>query len=131
MRRTLLLLCALVLASCNQSPSPSAPVAKVEKGDRGERGEKGDKGDKGDKGERGDPGQPGQNPSWVVQVDQATCTKGCSVKCNDNEVLASAICVRLESSGPHEGASVHVTEARCRQVGRQFLVGMTAVCVRK
>ena len=119
MRRTLLLVCALVLAGCDQSSPPSSPVAK------------GEKGDKGDKGEKGDPGAPGQNQVRVVQVDQANCAKGCNVKCNENEVLASAICIRQESAAAHEGALVNVNEARCRQVSRQLLVGMTAVCVRK
>ena len=51
MRRTILLICALMLASCDQGPPPSTPVVKGERGDKGDKGETGDKGEKGDKGE--------------------------------------------------------------------------------
>ncbi len=49
MRRTILLICALMLASCDQGPPPSTPVVKGERGDKGDKGETGDKGEKGTK----------------------------------------------------------------------------------
>ena len=45
MRRTILLICALMLASCDQGPPPSTPVVKGERGDKGDKGETGDKGE--------------------------------------------------------------------------------------
>ena len=128
MRRTILLICALMLASCDQGPPPSTPVVKGEKGDKGDKGETGDKGEKGDKGE---PAVSSSTIFRVVHADPKACAAGCSIRCNDNETMVSAICIRPPGSTANEGPFFSPDQARCRQASRQLLMGMTAVCAQK
>ena len=133
MKPTVLLFCVLIIASCDQSPRNS-PVVQAEKGDRGEPGPPGPQGASGLPGPAGPPGPPGSPaPSQfrVMQLDQRSCSKGCSVQCNDDEVLISAICVRESSARGNEGPFFAGSQASCRQASRQLLAGMTAVCARK
>ena len=118
---------SLMLAGCGENP-PSAPAASVQKGDKGD---KGDKGEKGDRGDRGEPGPAGTERLRVVQADQKTCASGCNIKCNEDEVLVSAICIRQSDAGASEGPFFSPNQARCRQASRQLLQRMTAVCAKK
>ena len=122
MRRTIFLICALMLASCDQGPPPSTPVVK---------GEKGDKGDKGEKGDNGEPAVSSSTIFRVVHADPKACAAGCSIRCNDNEAMVSAICIRPPGSTANEGPFFSPDQARCRQASRQLLMGMTAVCAQK
>jgi hypothetical protein len=124
MRRTILLICALMLASCDQGPPPSTPVVK------GERGDKGETGDKGEKGDKGEPAVSSSTIFRVVHADPKACAAGCSIRCNDNEMV-SAICIRPPGSTANEGPFFSPDQARCRQASRQLLMGMTAVCAQK
>jgi hypothetical protein len=78
------------LAACGKGPQ----------GDPGPPGPQGPKGDAGPVGPAGPPGPPGPQgdkgpsgpPSPSIRVIRSDCVSGCSVQCQDNEVLITAYC---------------------------------------
>jgi len=78
------------LAGCGKGPQ----------GDPGPAGPQGPKGDAGPIGPAGPPGPPGPQgekgpagpPSPSVRVVKSDCVSGCTVQCQDNEVLVTAYC---------------------------------------
>jgi hypothetical protein len=87
---TLLAGVSVGLAGCGKGPQ----------GDAGPTGPQGPKGDAGPVGPAGPPGPPGPAgpqgqagpPSPSVRVVKSDCTAGCTVQCQDNEVLVTAYC---------------------------------------
>jgi hypothetical protein len=80
-----------------------ASVAGCSKGPQGEQGPPGPQGPKGDSGPAGPPdpaGPPGPQgekgqagpPSPSIRVIRSDCVAGCSVQCQDNEILVAAYC---------------------------------------
>jgi hypothetical protein len=125
----MLVLCTtLLLIGCGENNPSGPPGPKGEKGDIGAKGDQGEKGDKGEKGDQGEPAVSSSAIFRVVQVDTKACAAGCSIRCNDNETMVSAICIRPPGSPANEGPFFSPDQARCRQASRQLLLGMTAVC---
>jgi hypothetical protein len=89
---TLALTLALLagLTACGKGPQGDAgpPGPQGPKGDAGPVGPAGPAGPAGPQGEKGPPGPP--SPS--IRVVRSDCVSGCSVQCEDNEVLIAAYC---------------------------------------
>ena len=99
---------------------PAGPMGAM-----GPAGPKGDKGDKGDAGAKGDagPAGPAGNKFRVVTLGAAACgTSGCTVTCNANEVIASALCAADTPTPPQ----IQATSAKCGPSK-----GMNAICAAK
>ena len=127
----MVVLCAaLLLIGCGEN-SPGPPGPKGETGDKGAKGDQGEKGDRGEKGDKGEPAVSGSTIFRVVHADAKACAAGCSIRCNDNETMVSAICLRAPGSIANEGPFFSPDQARCRQASRQLLMGMTAICAQK
>jgi hypothetical protein len=124
----MVILCAaFLLIGCGENqPGPPGP-----KGETGDKGAKGDQGDRGEKGDKGEPAVSGSTIFRVVHADSKACAAGCSIRCNDNETMVSAICIRPPGSTANEGPFFSPDQARCRQASRQLLMGMTAICAQK
>jgi Collagen triple helix repeat (20 copies) len=89
---TLALTLALLagLTACGKGPQGDA-------GPAGPQGPKGDAGPVGPAGPAGPPGPQGEKgptgpPSPSIRVVRSDCVSGCSVQCEDNEVLIAAYC---------------------------------------
>jgi hypothetical protein len=132
-----LIAAAFLLAGCFEGPQgPAGPAgpkgeagaagAQGPKGDTGmagPAGPKGDKGDKGDPGPKGEPGAAGDNRLRVVALGLAECgTTGCTVTCNANEVIVSALCAADTPTQPQ----VQASSAKCGPAR-----AMNAICARK
>jgi hypothetical protein len=76
------------LVGCGKGPQgdPGPPGPQGPKGDVGPVGPPGPPGPPGPQGERG----PATGPS--IRVIRSDCVSGCSVQCQDNEVLITAYC---------------------------------------
>lgn len=128
-----LIAAAFLLAGCFEGPQGPAG-AQGPKGDQGAAGAAGPAGPqgaigpagpKGDTGAKGDagPAGPANNKFRVVTLDAAACgTSGCTVTCNANEVIVSALCAADTSTPPQ----VQASSAKCGPSK-----GMNAICAAK
>ena len=126
---------AFLLAGCFEGPA-GTPGLRGEQGATGDqgpagpagpagpKGEAGVAGPKGDPGPKGEQGPPGQAAAFrVVTLGASDCSAaGCSVTCNADEVIASAVCVAASPLQP----VVQTASAKC---GRA--TGMNAICAHK
>jgi Collagen triple helix repeat (20 copies) len=111
------------LAACGKGPQ----------GDPGPAGPQGPKGDVGPAGPAGPPGPPGLQgergpagpPSPSIRVVRSDCVSGCSVQCQDNEVLITAYC------GPTRNQAQFLSErgASCGPAPNASNTPLVAVCV--
>jgi len=111
------------LAGCGKGPQ----------GDPGPAGPPGPKGDAGPVGPAGPPGPPGPQgekgpsgpPSPGIRVVRSDCVSGCSVECQDNEVLIAAYC------GPTRNQAQYLSErsVSCGPVPSPSNTPLVAVCV--
>ena len=111
------------LSGCGKGPQ----------GDPGPAGPPGPKGDAGPIGPPGPPGPPGPqgekgqagSPSPSIRVIRSDCVSGCSVQCQDNEVLITAYC------GPTRNQAQFLSErgASCGPVPNAANTPLVAVCV--
>lgn len=111
------------LAGCGKGPQ----------GDAGPAGPQGPKGDPGAPGPAGPPGPPGPAgpqglqgpPSPTVRVVKSDCGTGCTVQCQDNEVLVTAYC------GPTRNPAQYLGEkgASCGPEASPGSGPLVAVCV--
>ena len=111
------------LTACSKGPQGDAgpPGPQGPKGDTGPVGPAGPPGPPGPQSEKGPPGPP--NPS--IRVIRSDCVSGCSVQCQDNEVLIAAYCgaTRNQAQFPSErGAS-------CGPAPNAANTPLVAVCV--
>jgi hypothetical protein len=106
---------------------------KGPQGDAGPAGPQGPKGDAGPAGPIGPPGPPGPAgaqgdagpPSPSVRVVKSDCVAGCTVQCQDNEVLVTAYC------GPTRNPAQYLGEkgASCGPAASPSNAPLVAVCV--
>jgi collagen triple helix repeat protein len=111
------------LAGCGKGPQ----------GDAGPAGPQGPKGDAGPAGPAGPPGPPGPAgpqgqagpPSPSIRVVKSDCVSGCTVQCQDDEVLVTAYC------GPTRNQAQYLGErgASCGPTGSASNTPLVAVCV--
>ena len=111
------------LAGCGKGPQ----------GDQGPAGPQGPKGDAGPVGPAGPPGPPGPvSPegqagpaSSSIRVVKSDCVSGCTVQCQDDEVLVAAYC------GPTRNQAQFLGEkgASCGPTGSATNTPLVAVCV--
>lgn len=111
------------LAGCGKGPQ----------GDAGPAGPQGPKGDAGPAGPIGPPGPPGPvgpqgqagAPSPSVRVVKSDCVSGCTIQCQDNEVLVTAYC------GPTRNQAQFLGErgASCGPAASPSNAPLVAVCV--
>ena len=111
------------LAGCGKGPQ----------GDPGPAGPQGPKGDVGPAGPAGPPGPPGPAgpqgqagpPSPSIRVVKSDCVSGCTVQCQDDEVLVTAYC------GPTRNQAQYLGErgASCGPTGSASNTPLVAVCV--
>lgn len=111
------------LAGCGKGPQ----------GDQGPAGPQGPKGDAGPAGPAGPPGPPGPAgpqgqagpPSPSIRVVKSDCVLGCTVQCQDDEVLVAAYC------GPTRNQAQFLGEkgASCGPTGSAANTPLVAVCV--
>ena len=123
------------LAACGKGPKgdPGPAGPQGEKGDVGPAGPAGPKGETGPAGPAGPPGPPGPtgaqgqavSPSATVRVIKSDCVSGCTVQCQDNEVLVTAYC------GPTRNPAQYLGErgASCGPTGSAVNTPLVAVCV--
>lgn len=119
----LLLAVSGTLAACGKGPQ----------GDPGPAGPQGPKGDTGPAGPAGPPGPAGAAgpqgqagpPSPSIRVVRSDCVSGCTVQCQDNEVLVTAYC------GPTRNQAQYLGErgASCGPAGSASNTPLVAVCV--
>jgi hypothetical protein len=119
----LLLAVTGVLAGCGKGPQ----------GDAGPAGPQGPKGDVGAVGPEGPPGPPGPigqqgpagPPSPSIRVIKSDCMSGCTIQCQDDEVLVTAYC------GPTRNQAQFLGEkgASCGSAGTASNGPLVAVCV--
>jgi len=114
---TVVLLTAL--AGCGKGPQGDAGPAGPQ-GPKGETGAAGPAGPAGPAGVAGPTGAPG-----VRVVKAADCAAGCTIQCQDNEVLATAYC------GPSRAPAQFVGEngASCGPAATPASAPLVAVCV--
>lgn len=111
-------------------------VAGCSKGPQGEQGPAGPQGPKGDPGSVGPPGPPGPSgpqgdrgaagpPSPSIRVIRSDCVSGCSVQCQDNEILVTAYC------GANRNQAQFLSErgVSCGPVPSAANTPLVAVCV--
>lgn len=120
---TVALALLLGLAGCGKGPQ----------GDAGPTGPQGPKGEAGPVGPAGPPGPPGPagpqgqqgKPSPSIRVVKSDCTSGCTVQCQDNEVLVTAYC------GPTRNQAQFLGEraASCGPEASPANAPLVAVCV--
>jgi hypothetical protein len=106
---------------------------KGAQGDTGPAGPQGPKGDAGPAGPIGPPGPPGPQgpqgdagpPSPSVRVVKSDCVSGCTIQCQDNEVLVTAYC------GPTRNPAQFLGEkgASCGPAASPANAPLVAVCV--
>lgn len=131
---------AFLLAGCFEGPQGPAgqPGAKGDTGPAGMAGPPGPagaagaagaagpvgpKGDKGDPGPKGDKGDTGDSKVRVIALGANECSaNGCTVTCEANEVIASAVCAADTPIQP----TIAATSAKCGPAK-----AMTAICARK
>ena len=123
---------AFLLAGCFEGPKgpPGATGLQGPKGEpgiagqAGPRGPKGDKGDKGDTGAKGEPGTAGRDAGLrVVRLGATQClANGCTVTCNADEAIASAVCLADAPLQPQ----IQEASAKCGPAN-----GIAAICARK
>ncbi len=129
---------AFLLAGCFEGPqgTPGLRGAQGDTGDQGPAGPRGPAGPAGPKGEpgvagpKGDPGPKGEQglpgPAAglrVVTLGASDCSAaGCSVICNADELIASAVCVAAKPLEP----LVQTSSAKCGPAA-----GMNAICAHK
>jgi hypothetical protein len=122
---TLALTLALLagLTACSKGPQGDAGPAGPQgpKGDAGPVGPAGPPGPPGPQGEKGPPGSP--SPS--IRVIRSDCVSGCSVECQDNEVLIAPYC------GATRNQAQFLSErgASCGPVPSASNTPLIAVCV--
>ena len=111
------------LAACGKGPQgdtgPAGPQGP--KGDVGAVGPAGPAGPAGTAGPQG----PAGPPSPSVRVVKSDCTSGCTVQCQENEILVTAYC------GPTRNAAQMLGErgASCGPVASPANAPLVAVCV--
>ncbi len=116
-----LLAAAVLLAGCFEGlQGPQGPAGP--KGEAGVAGPPGPKGDKGDPGAKGEAGAAAASGLRVIALGTAECTSGCTVTCNANEVIVSALCA-ADAPLPSD---VQASSAKCGPAR-----GMNAICARK
>jgi Collagen triple helix repeat (20 copies) len=111
------------LAGCGKGPQ----------GDAGPAGPQGPKGDVGAAGPAGPPGPPGPvgpagetgPPGPSVRVVKSDCVSGCTVQCQDNEILVTAYC------GPTRNPAQYLGDkgASCGPTASPANAPLVAVCV--
>jgi hypothetical protein len=119
----LLVAASVSLAGCGKGPQ----------GDTGPAGPQGPKGDAGPAGPLGPPGPAGPQgpqgaqgaPSPSVRVVKSDCVSGCTVQCQDSEILVTAYC------GPTRNQAQFLGErgASCGPVASPSNAPLVAVCV--
>jgi Collagen triple helix repeat (20 copies) len=111
------------LAACSKGPQgdQGPPGPQGPKGDVGQAGPPGPPGPSGPQGEKGSPGPP--SPS--IRVIRSDCVSGCSVQCQDNEILVTAYC------GATRNQAQFLSErgASCGPVPNAANTPLVAVCV--
>jgi hypothetical protein len=137
MTASALIAAAFLLAGCFEGPPGPAgpPGAKGDSGTpglagpagpagpAGAVGPKGDKGDAGPKGDKGDAGPPGDSKLRVIALGAGDCSaNGCTVTCEANEVIASAVCAADTPLQP----TIEASSAKCGPAK-----AMNAICARK
>ncbi len=127
---------AFLLAGCFEGPQGPAgqPGPRGDTGTTGMAGErgpagspgpagpKGERGDAGPRGDKGDQGPPDTRLRVIVLGDSDCSASGCSVACNADEVIVSAVCAADTPLAPHIEASA----AKCGPAK-----AMNAICARK
>jgi Collagen triple helix repeat (20 copies) len=123
---------AFLLAGCFEGPQGpiGPPGARGPEGDAGAAGPAGPKGEagiagpKGEPGPKGDQGAPGASAGLrIVILGASDCSAGgCTVTCNADEVIASAVCAADTPVQP----AVQASSAKCGPAQ-----GMNAICARK
>ena len=108
------------LAACGKGPQGDAGPAGPQ-GPKGDAGPAGPAGPPGPQGERGPPGPP--SPS--IRVIRSDCVSGCSVQCEDNEVLITAYCGATRNQAQFLGER----GASCGPVPSASNTPLVAVCV--
>lgn len=114
----------------------SVGVAGCGKGPQGDPGPAGPQGPKGDAGPAGPAGPPGPSgpqgvagppgpPNSSVRVIKSDCVSGCTVQCQDNEILVTAYC------GPTRNQAQFLGErgASCGPTATPSNAPLVAVCV--
>ena len=125
---TLALTLALLtgLTACSKGPQGDAgpPGPQGPKGDAGPVGPAGPPGPPGPQGENGPPGPPSPS-SPSIRVIRSDCVSGCSVECQNNEVLVTAYC------GATRNQAQFLSErgALCGPVPSASNTPLVAVCV--
>ena len=138
---SVLVAAAFLLAGCFEGPKgpPGATGLQGPKGEpgiagqvgpagqagpAGPQGPKGDKGDKGDIGAKGEPGTAGRDAGLrVVRLSATQClANGCTVTCNADEAIASAVCLADAPLQPQ----IQEASAKCGPAN-----GIAAICARK
>jgi hypothetical protein len=111
---------SVTLAGCGRGPQ----------GEQGPPGPQGPKGDVGPAGPAGPPGPPGPQgaagpPGAAVRVVKSDCATGCTIQCQDNEVLVTAYC------GPARNQAQFLGErgASCGPVASSANSPLVAVCI--
>ena len=102
------------LAACGKGPQgdQGPPGPQGPKGDVGPAGPPGPPGPPGPQGEKGPPGPP--SPS--IRVIRSDCVSGCSVQCQDNEILVTAYRGDAQSGAiPQRKRRVLRPGAECRE----------------
>jgi len=111
------------LAGCGKGPQGDAGPA----GPQGQNGDPGPVGPAGPAGPPGPAGPQGQQgpPSPSVRVVKSDCVSGCTVQCQDNEVLVTAYC------GPTRNQAQFLGErgASCGPEATPANAPLVAVCV--
>ena len=129
-----LIAAAFLLAGCFEGPQGPAG-AQGAKGDpgpagvagpagaAGPAGVAGPAGPAGPKGDKGDAGAAGDSKLRVIALGASDCSaNGCTVTCEANEVIASAVCAGDTPMQP----TVAATSAKCGPAK-----AMNAICARK
>ena len=111
------------LAGCGKGPQGDAGPA----GSQGPKGEAGPVGPAGPPGPAGPAGPQGPQgaPSPSIRVVKSDCTSGCTIQCQDNEVLVTAYC------GPTRNQAQFLGEkaASCGPEASPANAPLVAVCV--
>jgi Collagen triple helix repeat (20 copies) len=111
------------LAACGKGPQGDAGPAGPQ-GPKGDVGAVGPVGPAGPAGPQG-PAGPAGPPSPSIRVIKSDCTSGCTVQCQDSEVLVTAYC------GPTRNAAQILGErgASCGPATSPANTPLVAICV--